>query len=158
MEKKFSLEELNNVSEIEIVYKRKVKCKASERPLIVSPADSYEVFLHYWNDDRIELLEEFKVMFLNRANRVLQILPVSTGGITGTVADPRLILAAAIRIAGCSIILAHNHPSGSLRPSKADEELTLKIKEAAKYHDIQVLDHLIVSPEGYYSFADEGLL
>jgi DNA repair protein RadC len=158
MEKKFSLEELNNVSEIEIVYKRKVRCKASERPLITSPADSYEVFLHYWNDDRIELLEEFKVMFLNRANRVLQILPVSTGGITGTVADPRLILAAAIRTASCSMILAHNHPSGSLKPSRADEELTLKIKEAAKYHDIKVLDHLIVSSEGYFSFADEGLL
>lgn len=158
MEKKFSLAELNNVSEIEIVYKRKVACKVSERPQISTSSDGYEVFLHYWNDGKIELLEEFKVLFLNRSNRVLQLFPVSIGGLTGTVADPRLILAAAIKLTACSMILAHNHPSGNLKPSRADEELTLKIKEAARYHDIKVLDHLIISAEGYFSFADEGLL
>ena len=153
-----SLEVLNNVSEIDIVYKRKVACKASERPLVQSSSDGYKIALHYWNDDKIELLEEFKVLFLSRANRVMQIFNVSQGGITGTVADPRLILAAAVKIAACSMILVHNHPSGSLRPSRADEELTFKIKEAAKYFDIKVLDHLIISSESYYSFADEGLL
>ena len=80
------------------------------------------------------------------------------GGITGTVADPRLILAAAIKSLSVGLVLCHNHPSGNLRPSRADEELTLKIKEAAKYHDIKVLDHIILSSEGYFSFADEGLL
>ena len=114
--------------------------------------------MHYWNHDKIELLEEFKVLFLNRANRVLQILPVSQGGMTGTVADPRLILAAAVKIAACSMIMVHNHPSGNLKPSKADEELTFKIRAAARYFDINVLDHLIITSEGYYSFGDEGLL
>jgi DNA repair protein RadC len=75
------------------------------------------------------LLEEFKVLFLNRANRVLQIFPISSGGITGTVADPRIILAAAIRLAACAMILVHNHPSGNLLPSRADEELTQKIRK-----------------------------
>ena len=158
MEKMPALKALNNVSEIDIGYKRKVTCKASQRPLISSSADGYAVCMHYWNGDKIELLEEFKVLFLNRANRVLQIFPVSQGGISGTVADPRLILAGAIRVAACSMILVHNHPSGNLQPSRADEELTFKIREAAKYFDIKVLDHLIISSEGYYSFADEGLL
>ena len=158
MEKKLSLEELNNVSEIDIVYKKKVNCKVSERPLIKSSTDVYEILLHYWDQDKIDLLEEFKVLFLNRSNRVLQIYNVSSGGITGTVADPRLILAAALKVASCSIMLAHNHPSTSLKPSKADEELTSKIKYAAQFHDIKVLDHIIVSSEGYYSFADEGVL
>lgn len=88
----------------------------------------------------------------------MQLLPVLQGGITGTVADPRLILAAAIKVAACAMMLVHNHPSGSLKPSAADEELTTKIKEGARYFDIKVLDHLIVTSEGYYSFADEGLL
>ena len=158
MEKKLSLEELNNVSEIDIVYKKKVNCKVSERPLIKSSSDVYEILLHYWDLDKIDLLEEFKVLFLNRSNRVLQIYNVSSGGITGTVADPRLILAAALKVAACSMMLAHNHPSTSLKPSKADEELTSKIKYAAQFHDIKVLDHLIVSSGGYFSFADEGVL
>ena len=158
MENNLSLEVLNNVSEIDIVYKKKVNCKVSERPLIKSSSDVYEILLHYWDQDKIDLLEEFKVLFLNRSNRVLQIYNVSSGGITGTVADPRLILAAALKVASCSIMLAHNHPSTSLKPSKADEELTSKIKYAAQFHDIKVLDHIIVSSEGYYSFADEGVL
>jgi DNA repair protein RadC len=158
MENNLSLEVLNNVSEIDIVYKKKVTCNVSERPVIKTSLDCYKICLHYWNHDKIELLEEFKVLFLNRANRVLQILPVSQGGMTGTVADPRLILAAAVKIAACSMILVHNHPSGNLKPSKADEELTFKIRAAARYFDINVLDHLIITSEGYYSFGDEGLL
>ena len=99
-------------------------------------------------------------MYLNRANRVIGVFPVSTGGITATIADPRLILAVALKTGACSIILAHNHPSGNLKPSHADEELTHKIKEAAKFMDIKVIEHLIISPdrEMYYSFADEGLM
>jgi DNA repair protein RadC len=83
---------------------------------------------------------------------------VSSGGITGTVADPRIILKKALEEEAVSLILCHNHPSGSLKPSRADEELTLKIKEASKFFDIKVLDHVIVSSEGYFSFADEGLI
>jgi len=102
--------------------------------------------------------EVFAVLFLNRSNKINHFQIISEGGITGTVADPRIILKKALEEDAVSIILCHNHPSGSLKPSKADEELTYKIKEAAKYFDIKVLDHLIVSDDGYYSFADEGLL
>jgi DNA repair protein RadC len=103
-------------------------------------------------------LEVFAVVFLNRANKVNHFEIISKGGITGTVADPRVILKKALEEDATSIVLCHNHPSGNLRPSKADEELTLKIKEAAKYFDIRVMDHIIVSEDGYYSFADEGML
>ena len=102
--------------------------------------------------------EVFAVLFLNRANKVNHFEIVSEGGITGTVADPRVILKKALDSDAVSIILCHNHPSGSLKPSRADEDLTHKIKEAAKYFDIRVLDHMIVSDAGYFSFADEGLL
>ena len=102
--------------------------------------------------------EVFAVIFLNRSNKVNHFQIVSEGGITGTVADPRIILKKALEQNAVSIILCHNHPSGSLRPSRADEELTIKIKEAARFLDIRVLDHIIVGDDGYYSFADEGIL
>lgn len=102
--------------------------------------------------------EVFGVLFLNRANKINHFEIISQGGITGTVADPRIILKKALQSNAVSMILCHNHPSGSLKPSKADEELTMKIKQAAKFLDIQVLDHIIVSEEGYFSFADEGIL
>src|SRR6185295_1764510 len=102
--------------------------------------------------------EVFAVVFLNRANKIKHYEIISEGGITGTVADPRIILKKALENDAVSIILCHNHPSGSLKPSRADEELTTKIKEAAKYFDIRVLDHIIVSENGYYSFAGEGIL
>ncbi len=102
--------------------------------------------------------ELFAVIFLNRANKIKHFEVISRGGITGTVADPRMILKKALENGATSIILSHNHPSGNLHPSKADEELTQKIKMAAIYFDIKVLDHIIVSEEGYFSFADEGML
>ena len=102
--------------------------------------------------------ELFAVIFLNRANKIKHFEVISRGGITGTVADPRMILKKALENGATSIILSHNHPSGNLQPSKADEDLTQKIKMAAIYFDIKVLDHIIVSEEGYFSFADEGML
>ncbi|MDZ4808984.1 MAG: DNA repair protein RadC [Bacteroidota bacterium] len=102
--------------------------------------------------------EVFAVLYLNRANKVNHFEIVSEGGITGTIADPRIILRKALENDAVNIILCHNHPSGSLKPSRADEQLTNKIKEAARFLDIAVIDHLIVSEDGYYSFADEGLL
>lgn len=102
--------------------------------------------------------EVFAVIFMNRANKINHFQIVSEGGITGTVADPRLILRIALEQHAVNIILCHNHPSGSLKPSRADEQLTIKIKEAARLLDITVLDHIIVSDSGYYSFADEGIL
>jgi len=102
--------------------------------------------------------EVFVVVFLNRANKIMHHEIISEGGITGTVADPRIILKKALEHDAVNIILCHNHPSGNIKPSRQDEELTQKIKEAARYLDIKVIDHIIVSEEGYYSFADEGLL
>jgi DNA repair protein RadC len=102
--------------------------------------------------------EVFAVVFLNRANKINHFEIISEGGITGTVADPRKILKRALEHDAISIVLCHNHPSGSLRPSRQDEELTAKIKQAAQYFDIKILDHIIVSEEGFYSFADEGIL
>ena len=102
--------------------------------------------------------EVFAVVFLNRANKINHFEIMSEGGITGTVADPRIILKKALEENAVSLILCHNHPSGNLKPSRADEDLTLKIREAARYLDIKVMDHVIVSEEGYFSFADEGLL
>jgi DNA repair protein RadC len=102
--------------------------------------------------------EVFAVIFLNQANRVNHFEVVSQGGITDTVADPRLILKKALESYAVNIILCHNHPSGNLKPSKADEDLTFKIREAARFFDIKVIDHIIVSHEGYFSFADEGMI
>jgi DNA repair protein RadC len=156
MDSKQNIPAWSKVAEVALIYKSHVK--ASERPLITSSKDGYDTFLKVWDESKLELQEEFKVLLLNQANRVIGVYPASSGGITGTVADPRLILVAALKGCSVSIILAHNHPSGNLKPSRADEDLTTKIKEAARFLDIKVLDHLIVTPEGYYSFADEGLL
>lgn len=102
--------------------------------------------------------EVFCVLYLNRALRLIRMERVSQGGITGTVADPRIIFRRALSLRAVSMILGHNHPSGSLYPSTADRELTQKIRQAAEYFDMTLHDHLIVSREGYYSFADEGIL
>ncbi len=102
--------------------------------------------------------EIFAVVYLNRANKIVHFEIISRGGITGTVADPRLILKFALEHNATSIVLSHNHPSGNLQPSKADEDITSKINHAAAFLDIKLLDHIIVSNEGYFSFMDEGLL
>ncbi len=102
--------------------------------------------------------EVFAVLFLNQANKIKNFKIMSRGGITGTVADPRIILKQALDEGATSLVLSHNHPSGNLRPSQADMELTHKIKTAASFFDIKVMDHIIVSDEGHYSFADEGML
>lgn len=102
--------------------------------------------------------EIFAVVYMNKANKINHCEIISEGGITGTVADPRVILKKALENDAVNIVLCHNHPSGNLKPSRQDEELTQKIKEAARYLDIKVLDHIIVSEEGYYSFADEGIM
>ncbi len=102
--------------------------------------------------------EVFAVIFLTRSNKITHYEVVSEGGITGTVADPRIIIKKALAHDAVSIILCHNHPSGNVKPSRQDEDLTLKIKNAAMLFDIKVIDHIIVSEDGYYSFADEGII
>lgn len=144
------------VAEIQLSYKSNIK--PSQRPKINSSRDANTVLKETWDETKIELVEQFKVMLTNRANKVLGIFEVSTGGISGTVADPKLIFAAAIKAAASGIILSHNHPSGNLQPSQADIDLTRKIREAGRFLEIQLLDHIIITTEGYYSFADEGLI
>jgi DNA repair protein RadC len=126
-----------------------------QKEIITSSADVARYLQSLLQDHQHEV---FAVLFLNRANKINHFQIISEGGMTGTVADPRIILKKALEENAVSIILCHNHPSGSLKPSRADEELTHKIKEAARFFDIKVLDHLIVSEDGYFSFADEGIL
>ena len=102
--------------------------------------------------------EEFWIIYLNNSNKILQKSQISKGGITGTLVDIRLVLKNALQIGAVSIILAHNHPSGTLQPSHADKLLTQKLKKAAESIDIKVLDHLIITEKTYFSFADENIL
>ncbi|MBN8674836.1 MAG: DNA repair protein RadC [Chitinophagales bacterium] len=135
--------------------RRRQATAALEKSIVSNSGDIARFLQTKLKDQRREV---FGVLFLNRANKINHFEIVSEGGITGTVADPRVILRKALEQDAVNIILCHNHPSGSLKPSRADEQLTAKIKEAAGYLDIRVLDHIIVSEDGYYSFADEGLL
>ena len=135
--------------------RRRQSISLNQKTVITNSLDLAALLQSKLKDKRIEV---FAVVYLNRANKVNHFEIISEGGLTGTVADPRIILRSALEKDAVSIVLCHNHPSGSLKPSRADEELTLKIKEAARYFDIKVLDHIIVSDEGYFSFADEGLL
>ncbi|MGH2646932.1 MAG: JAB domain-containing protein [Ginsengibacter sp.] len=156
MEQNLKSTVFNQIAEVELVYRSKVK--PSERPKIVSSKDAYNIFKDTWDENKIELQEQFKVILLNKGNKVLGIYEMSTGGMTGTVVDPKLIFVAAIKSGACGLVLVHNHPSGNLKPSRQDEQLTIKIKEGAKLLDITLLDHLIISNESYLSMADEGII
>jgi DNA repair protein RadC len=125
---------------------------------ITSVDKAYQLLLSLWDLDTIELQEEFKVLLLNRANEVLGIYPLSKGGIAGTVVDSRLIFAVALKCNATGIIIAHNHPSGNLKPSDADITLTRSIKKCADFLDITLIDHIIVTKNGFFSFSNEGKL
>ena len=146
----------NQIAEVELIYKTKIK--ASERPLVKTSKEAADLLKQIWNENKIDFVEQFKVLLLNRANKVLGVVELSSGGVTGTVADPKLIFVAALKANACNIIISHNHPSGNLKPSQMDEQLTQKIKQAGQLLDIKLIDHIIVSSEGYYSFSDEGLI
>lgn len=122
---------------------------------ITASRDAYNVFRTSLQDLPHE---EFWVMLLNRGNKVISVDRISIGGISATVADPRLIISKAINQKASSIILAHNHPSGTLKPSQSDIELTSKLKKAAAFFDMQIFDHLIICSNDYYSFVDDGML
>ena len=144
------------VAEIQLSYKNRVK--AVDRPQVSCSRDAYRVFEANWGA-QMGLLEEFNVLLLDRSNRAMALCHISKGGVSGTVVDLKIVFAAALKGRASSIILAHNHPSGSLRPSSADIELTQKFERAGKLLGIKVLDHLILSPDGgYFSFGDEMLL
>lgn len=139
------------ISEISVSYSN----RATDKIKVHSSKESYEVLLESWNVDTIELQEEFKVLLLNRSNTVLGIYAMSKGGVSGTIVDAKLVFSVALKCNASSIIVAHNHPSGNLTPSQSDITLTKKLKLAGDYLDIDLIDHLIVTKSGYYSFADE---
>jgi DNA repair protein RadC len=138
--------------------KLKTKMKPSELFTITNSADVAMVARQCFDADMIDWIESFVVVALNRHNKVLGFFKVSQGGVTGTVADPRVIFQFALLCNATGLVLAHNHPSGQVQPSSADIELTRKIVEAGKVLDVRVMDHVVVSSESYYSFADEGML
>ncbi|QDH81172.1 DNA repair protein [Echinicola soli] len=142
------------VAEITLSYRP--NSKVSEKPQIVSSLSASKVLRANWDESKLEFIEEFKVILLNRANRVLGIVNASSGGTSGTVVDLKLIFAAAMKASASSILVAHNHPGGTLKPSDRDVKVTEKLVKAGKLLDLPVMDHIIITAEGYYSFADMG--
>jgi len=145
----------SNLQEIDILYRNKVK--RSDMPKVTSSQDAYDYLISIWSP-QIERLEEFVILCLNRANKVLGWSKISSGGISGTVADPKIIFQVALKANSSSIILCHNHPSSQLKPSDNDIKLTRKLKSAGEFLELNVLDHLIITTDSYFSFADEGLI
>lgn len=142
------------IAALELGRRRQVK-DINAKPKIISSQDAYECVHSLMSDLDHEV---FKIILLNRSNCILKVETISVGGVSGTVVDPKIVFKKALSIQASSIILVHNHPSGNLQPSKADLSITKKISNAGEVLDIKVLDHLIISEMGYFSFADEGLM
>ena len=142
------------VAALELGRRRKEQDRP-QRARITCSRDAYNEMIPHLID---KPHEEFWILLLNRANEVLRPVQISSGGVAGTVADPKLIFKHALEQLASSVILFHNHPSGNLTPSQADKDLTRKLKEAGRMLDLPILDHLIFTDSGYYSFADEGIL
>lgn len=150
------IQSLYRVNEVEIVYRNKVPYQ--DRIQITQSATAYEILRQCWDENRIELVEQFKILLLDRRHTCLGVSDIATGGITGCVVDPRIVFATALKTKASALILAHNHPSGNLKPSEADIALTRKLRQGGKLLDISVIDHLIVTPHNYCSFADDGFM
>lgn len=143
----------NKISEVKVFYRKTVT------PLLVVDSNSvYNIFLSSWNSSTIEFQEEFKILLLDRNNHVLGIYTASKGGVNSTIVDPKIIFSVALKCHASSLILAHNHPSGNLKPSEPDKKLTEKLINAGKLLEIEILDHLILVKDNYFSFADEGII
>lgn len=145
---------MNQVAEIGIYY----KSSPEKKPKVKSSNDAFKLLIDTWDENTIELQEEFKVLLLNNSNEVLGVFPLSKGGIRACLVDVRLIFACVLKANATGIIISHNHPSGKLTPSLNDIDITKKIKAAGKILDIELVDHLIVTRVGYYSFAEQNNL
>ncbi len=150
----FYLYTMNLLTEIHVSYKPTILSHKN----ITNSTEAYETVLKHWNKHTIELYEEVKVMYFNGANKLLGIHDLSKGGISSTIIDIRRVLSVALKCNASGFILVHNHPSGRLSPSKADKDITDRMDTCAKQMDIELLDHLIITRDGYYSFSDEGIL
>lgn len=137
---------------LELGKRRKIE-KIIERKKIQSSKDVFEIFGSLLGDLPYE---EFWILLLNRSNSIIEKIKISQGGISGTVTDVRIILKQALDKMASGVILCHNHPSGNLKPSDSDASITQKLKDAGKLMDIVILDHIIITEKGYYSFADDG--
>jgi DNA repair protein RadC len=126
--------------------------------MIKTPADSYSLLKHIYDPGELCLLENFYVMALNRRNEVIGLMHLSKGGCTGTIVDVKMVMVALLGCAAQSFVISHNHPSGSLMASQQDMRITKTLQEAAKLLDMCLLDHVIVTHTGYFSFAEQGLL
>ena len=140
------------LNEIQVSY----STPQTTKPQIKSSLQVYEMVKKHWNPDHLELHEEFKVIFLNKGNRVLGIYDLTKGGISQCTVDVRLIFSIALKVNSSGIMLVHNHPSGNLTPSAPDTAITKNIREIGVLMNIKLLDHLIITKENYYSFADHG--
>ncbi len=146
----------NQVAEISLSYKSHFN--PNHRPQILSSADSYDILINNWGD-QIELREEFKIILLSQNARVLGIVPISTGGVSSVLVDPKLVFASALTACSSSIIYkAHNHPSGELKPSEGDMDVTDRLIQVGRIVKTKVLDHLIISEKSYLSFDDVGYM
>ena len=150
------MENSGNIAEMKVRYI--TKQKPADRPQINNSVSSYEILKQCFNRDTLNYSEEFVLLLLNHVNRVLGWIKISAGGLAGTVADVRIIFACAIQTGATRIIIAHNHPSGNLKPSQQDIDLTKKIKEGGQLLEIQLLDHVILTDGSFFSFADEDIL
>lgn len=146
-----------NIPEIKISVSFDKILKKSELMKITSSRDAYNIFKRVFNADTFDWCEEVVMLCVNNSNKVVGFYKVSSGGMTGTVIDVRMIFTTALQCLATGVIIAHNHPSGTLIPSEADKAITKKIKEAGKFLDINILDHLIITDENYFSFVDEGI-
>lgn len=148
--------EFFNVAEVQLSYKPHFK--AQERPQINSAKQAYDILLGNWDLSLINFIEQAKMILLNRNNRVLGIVDLSTGGGGSTVVDAKVVFAIALKATATSLILAHNHPSGDLKPSSYDIRLTENLKQAGKILGIDIHDHLIISENGYFSMTEGGCM
>jgi len=146
---------ISGMAEIEIAYRNNVEYEEMDK--ISSSASAADYLRRVWSD-RMDHVEEFMVICLNRANKALGWALISRGGMSGTVADPKVIFQIALKTAASSIIIGHNHPSGNMMPSENDVRLTQKLLSVGKSLDLPVLDHIILTRNGHFSFADEGIL
>ena len=150
------MENLFEVNEVKLTYK--TKQKASERPKIKDSMSTFKILLKCFDADTIELKESFKVLLLNHGNRVLGFMTVADGGISCTTVDVRLIMQSVILSNATKIIIAHNHPSERLEPTAEDCYITSRVKKACELMNIELSDHLIITPYNYYSFGDNKRL
>lgn len=148
------MKQKSQVSEIQVSYTPNLLVGMS----IKNSKKSFELILNEWELETLQMQEEVKIILLNRSNKVLGIYSLAKGGLTSCIVDVRIILSIALKTLATGIILVHNHPSGNLKPSKADLDITKKLKNSCDLLDISLLDHLIITKDNYFSFADEGLI